>query len=155
MERCPRHRWRCAEVTFTCPDEALCQLWVSRIRDQLATTSTALSQHVRSAPPWLLQSNRAVLLLLSQQTQTPAGLHQPLQREEEGQTHLWAKGRAAVCTGWHPHARHRFVLPEWLSLPFGCFSFVYGCSFIKQCCCRHSDRVRQSCAGSPTDRGRA
>lgn len=40
VERCQRHRWRCAEVTFACPDEALCQLWISSIREQLTATST-------------------------------------------------------------------------------------------------------------------
>uniref|UniRef100_A0A3Q3VTA2 DAGKc domain-containing protein n=1 Tax=Mola mola TaxID=94237 RepID=A0A3Q3VTA2_MOLML len=28
VERCRRHRWRCAEVTFTCSEEALCHHWV-------------------------------------------------------------------------------------------------------------------------------
>ncbi|XP_068169854.1 ceramide kinase-like isoform X3 [Antennarius striatus] len=36
VERCRQHRWRCAEVTFTCPEEALFQHWVSSIREQLA-----------------------------------------------------------------------------------------------------------------------
>ncbi|XP_029697036.1 ceramide kinase isoform X1 [Takifugu rubripes] len=40
VERCQRHRWRCAEVTFACPDEALCQLWISSIREQLAATTS-------------------------------------------------------------------------------------------------------------------
>lgn len=79
---------------------------------------------VHSAHSWLLQNNRARLLSLSQQTQKPAGLHQPLRWEEEGQTHLWAKGRTAVCTGWYPHARHWFVLPEPLPV---LFFFFCGC----------------------------
>ncbi|XP_041854153.1 ceramide kinase-like [Melanotaenia boesemani] len=37
VERCRQHRWRCAEVTFTCPDEPLCQSWICSIRDQIAT----------------------------------------------------------------------------------------------------------------------
>lgn len=35
VERSRQHRWRCAEVTFTCSDEALCQRWVGSIREQL------------------------------------------------------------------------------------------------------------------------
>lgn len=110
---------------------------------------------VHSAHSWLLQNNRARLLSLSQQTQKPAGLHQPLRWAEEGQTHLWAKGRTAVCTGWYPHARHWFVLPESLPVPFFFFFWPYSCCFDKHCCCRHSDRVCQSCKGSPEDGGRA
>uniref|UniRef100_H3CSP3 Ceramide kinase n=1 Tax=Tetraodon nigroviridis TaxID=99883 RepID=H3CSP3_TETNG len=45
VERCQRHRWRCAEVTFACADEALCQLWVSSIREQLAT-NTSRPEHL-------------------------------------------------------------------------------------------------------------
>lgn len=45
VERCRRHRWRCAEVTFTCPEEALCERWVSSIREQLAAISTTCHQH--------------------------------------------------------------------------------------------------------------
>lgn len=37
VERCRQHRWRCAEVSFTCSSEALCQHWVSSIKEQLAT----------------------------------------------------------------------------------------------------------------------
>ncbi|KAK2842734.1 hypothetical protein Q5P01_012934 [Channa striata] len=40
VERCRQHRWRCAEVTFTCPDVALCQRWVSSIREQLAAITS-------------------------------------------------------------------------------------------------------------------
>ncbi|XP_034444399.1 ceramide kinase-like [Hippoglossus hippoglossus] len=40
VERCQQHRWRCAEVTFTCSDGALCQRWVSSIREQLASITT-------------------------------------------------------------------------------------------------------------------
>ncbi|KAM4734218.1 ceramide kinase-like [Anableps anableps] len=40
VERCRQHHWRCAEVTFTCPDGVLCQNWVSRIREQLASIAT-------------------------------------------------------------------------------------------------------------------
>ncbi|XP_029378613.1 ceramide kinase-like [Echeneis naucrates] len=39
VERCRQHRWRCAEVTFTCPEETLCQRWVSSIREQLAAAT--------------------------------------------------------------------------------------------------------------------
>ncbi|XP_061140214.1 ceramide kinase-like [Syngnathus typhle] len=35
VERCRRHRWRCAHVTFACPQVALCHRWVSTIREQL------------------------------------------------------------------------------------------------------------------------
>ncbi|XP_032378832.1 ceramide kinase [Etheostoma spectabile] len=40
VERSRQHRWRCAEVTFTCPEEALCQHWVSSIREQLAAITS-------------------------------------------------------------------------------------------------------------------
>ncbi|XP_017295008.1 ceramide kinase isoform X1 [Kryptolebias marmoratus] len=40
VERCRQHRWRCAEVTFTCPDRVLCQSWVSSIREQLASITS-------------------------------------------------------------------------------------------------------------------
>uniref|UniRef100_A0A3Q1GNC9 Ceramide kinase n=1 Tax=Acanthochromis polyacanthus TaxID=80966 RepID=A0A3Q1GNC9_9TELE len=40
VERCRQHRWRCAEVTFTCSDGALCQHWISSIREQLATITS-------------------------------------------------------------------------------------------------------------------
>uniref|UniRef100_A0A7N6AL69 DAGKc domain-containing protein n=1 Tax=Anabas testudineus TaxID=64144 RepID=A0A7N6AL69_ANATE len=40
VERCRQHRWRCAEVTFTCSDVALCQRWVSSIREQLVTITS-------------------------------------------------------------------------------------------------------------------
>ncbi|XP_067091031.1 ceramide kinase isoform X2 [Osmerus mordax] len=36
VERTRRHRWRCRDVTFFCPEGALCQLWVQTIREQLA-----------------------------------------------------------------------------------------------------------------------
>ncbi|XP_038136455.1 ceramide kinase-like isoform X1 [Cyprinodon tularosa] len=39
VERCRQHRWRCAEVTFTCPDTELCWNWVRSIREQLASIS--------------------------------------------------------------------------------------------------------------------
>uniref|UniRef100_A0A3B5AFP5 Ceramide kinase-like n=1 Tax=Stegastes partitus TaxID=144197 RepID=A0A3B5AFP5_9TELE len=40
VERCRQHRWRCAEVTFTCSDAALCQHWISSIREQLAAITS-------------------------------------------------------------------------------------------------------------------
>ncbi|XP_037623466.1 ceramide kinase-like [Sebastes umbrosus] len=40
VERCQQHRWRCAEVTFTCPEGTLCQHWVSSIREQLAAITS-------------------------------------------------------------------------------------------------------------------
>ncbi|XP_072242586.1 ceramide kinase-like [Leuresthes tenuis] len=40
VERCRQHRWRCAEVTFTCPDEALCQSWICSIREQLVNITS-------------------------------------------------------------------------------------------------------------------
>lgn len=36
VERGRNHRWRCAEVTFICPDTTLCHQWVNGIREQLA-----------------------------------------------------------------------------------------------------------------------
>lgn len=36
VERTSRHRWRCNDVTFYCPEGALCQQWVQTIREQLA-----------------------------------------------------------------------------------------------------------------------
>lgn len=39
VERGRNHRWRCAEVSFICPDAALCQRWVHSIREQLAALS--------------------------------------------------------------------------------------------------------------------
>ncbi|XP_023275721.1 ceramide kinase-like [Seriola lalandi dorsalis] len=39
VERCRQHRWRCAEVTFTCPEGALRQHWASSIREQLAAVA--------------------------------------------------------------------------------------------------------------------
>ncbi|XP_077452057.1 ceramide kinase-like [Stigmatopora argus] len=39
VERCRQHRWRCADVTFTCPQAVLCRRWVSTITEQLAAIS--------------------------------------------------------------------------------------------------------------------
>ncbi|KAK6309308.1 hypothetical protein J4Q44_G00207710 [Coregonus suidteri] len=36
VERVRQHRWRCSDVTFHCPEGALCQQWVQTIREQLA-----------------------------------------------------------------------------------------------------------------------
>ncbi|KAA0721185.1 Ceramide kinase [Triplophysa tibetana] len=36
VERTRQHCWRCSEVTFHCPELALCLLWVQTIREQLA-----------------------------------------------------------------------------------------------------------------------
>lgn len=116
----------------------------------------SMPTHVHLARLWAPQNNRVLPVPLSQQTQTPAGLHQPLRWEEEGRTHLRAKGRAAVCTGRHPHARHRFVLSE--SLPVCvCAGFVALCCGQTVLCppCRHSDRVCQPRQGSPENEGRA
>ncbi|XP_029009857.1 ceramide kinase-like isoform X2 [Betta splendens] len=40
VERSGQHRWRCAEVTFTCSDTTLCQRWISNIREQLAAIAS-------------------------------------------------------------------------------------------------------------------
>uniref|UniRef100_A0A8C5G9D0 Ceramide kinase-like n=1 Tax=Gouania willdenowi TaxID=441366 RepID=A0A8C5G9D0_GOUWI len=40
VQRCQQHRWRCAEITFTCPSDAVCQRWVSSIREQLASLAS-------------------------------------------------------------------------------------------------------------------
>ncbi|KAM4618532.1 ceramide kinase-like isoform 1-T1 [Polymixia lowei] len=40
VERTGQHRWRCSDVTFHCPEGALCQLWVSTIREQLASLAS-------------------------------------------------------------------------------------------------------------------
>ncbi|KAM9808264.1 ceramide kinase-like [Neosynchiropus ocellatus] len=40
VERSQKHRWRCAEVTFTCPEGALCQHWVSSIQEQLSMNTS-------------------------------------------------------------------------------------------------------------------
>ncbi|KAM6973596.1 ceramide kinase-like [Aplochiton taeniatus] len=37
VERARKHRWRCADVTFHCPEGALSQQWVQTIREQLAS----------------------------------------------------------------------------------------------------------------------
>ncbi|KAF7666895.1 hypothetical protein LDENG_00088410 [Lucifuga dentata] len=39
VKRCRRHRWRCAEVTFVCPEKTLCQRWINAIREQLTALS--------------------------------------------------------------------------------------------------------------------
>ncbi|XP_061532983.1 ceramide kinase-like [Phycodurus eques] len=44
VERCRQHRWRCADVTFACPQVALCHRWVSTIREQLAAISSRPSK---------------------------------------------------------------------------------------------------------------
>ncbi|XP_077423728.1 ceramide kinase-like isoform X2 [Vanacampus margaritifer] len=44
VERCRQHRWRCADVTFTCPQAALCRCWVSAIRELLAAIRCRPSQ---------------------------------------------------------------------------------------------------------------
>ncbi|XP_069018509.1 ceramide kinase-like isoform X2 [Embiotoca jacksoni] len=44
VERGRQHRWRCAEVTFTCSDGALGQCWVSSIREQLTTITSRPKQ---------------------------------------------------------------------------------------------------------------
>ncbi|XP_055047456.2 ceramide kinase [Misgurnus anguillicaudatus] len=36
VERTRQHCWRCSDVTFHCPERALCLLWVETIREQLA-----------------------------------------------------------------------------------------------------------------------
>uniref|UniRef100_A0A3Q0RHI1 Ceramide kinase n=1 Tax=Amphilophus citrinellus TaxID=61819 RepID=A0A3Q0RHI1_AMPCI len=40
VERSRQYRWRCAEVTFACSDEAVCQHWVNNIRELLATNTS-------------------------------------------------------------------------------------------------------------------
>ncbi|KAL4656770.1 ceramide kinase-like [Arapaima gigas] len=35
VDRGSKHRWRCCEVTFNCPDGVLCQQWVQTIKEQL------------------------------------------------------------------------------------------------------------------------
>ncbi|XP_018602573.1 ceramide kinase-like isoform X1 [Scleropages formosus] len=35
VDRGSRHRWRCSDVTFHCPDGALCHQWVQTIKEQL------------------------------------------------------------------------------------------------------------------------
>ncbi|KAM8861911.1 ceramide kinase-like [Synchiropus picturatus] len=40
VERSQKHRWRCADVTFTCPEGALCQHWVSSIQEQLSMNTS-------------------------------------------------------------------------------------------------------------------
>lgn len=120
VERCRQHRWRCAEVTFTCPDRSLCQNWVSSLREQLATFSKTSQQHTASySAVGGLFCNLVVVVVYSQQTQMPVGLHQPTQREASGQTHLPAEGVAAVHPGLHYNSCCRWVLSS-LS---GIFSF--------------------------------
>ncbi len=110
VERSRQHRWRCAEVTFTCPEEALCQRWVSSIREQLAAISTTSQQHTLYNTHMIAaRYSLTSLLFCSQQTQKPAGLHQPVRREATGQTHLWAEGRPTVRPSRHLHTRHRYV----------------------------------------------
>lgn len=59
---------------------------------------------------WLLPETLSnIVVFFSQQTQTPAGLHQPVRWEATGQTHLRAKGCAAVHPGRHLHSRHWYV----------------------------------------------
>ena len=53
--------------------------------------------------------NIVVVVVYSQQTQTPASVHQPVRREATGQTHLRAEGRPAVRRGRRLHGRHRYV----------------------------------------------
>lgn len=36
VERTRQHCWRCSDVTFHCPERALCLLWVETIKEQLA-----------------------------------------------------------------------------------------------------------------------
>uniref|UniRef100_A0A3P8YNB1 DAGKc domain-containing protein n=1 Tax=Esox lucius TaxID=8010 RepID=A0A3P8YNB1_ESOLU len=36
VRRARKHRWRCTDVTFFCPEWALCQQWVQTIKEQLA-----------------------------------------------------------------------------------------------------------------------
>ncbi|KAI5094134.1 ceramide kinase isoform X1 [Silurus meridionalis] len=36
VERTPKHRWRCSEVTLHCTDRTLCLQWVQAIREQLS-----------------------------------------------------------------------------------------------------------------------
>lgn len=45
VERGQQHRWRCAEVTFTCAEGALCKRWVNNIREQL-TSIASRPQHL-------------------------------------------------------------------------------------------------------------
>ncbi|CAN9499022.1 unnamed protein product [Ophioblennius macclurei] len=40
VERSRQHRWRCAEVTFTCPTEDSCQRWVAGIRELLIANAS-------------------------------------------------------------------------------------------------------------------
>ncbi|XP_061898980.1 ceramide kinase-like [Entelurus aequoreus] len=44
VERGRQHRWQCAEVTFTCPEVALCHRWVGVIREQLAAIASRPKQ---------------------------------------------------------------------------------------------------------------
>lgn len=48
-----------------------------------------------------------VVVVYSQQTQTPAGLHQSVRGKASGDAHLWADGRSTFHPGWHLHRRHR------------------------------------------------
>lgn len=112
VERCQQHRWRGAEVTFTCPEAALCRRWVGAIGEQLAvigTTSRRL-QHTRGRDIFIF-INVVVVVVFSQQTQAPAGLHQPVQREAARTERLRAAGGAAVRPGRRLHARHRYPPP--------------------------------------------
>lgn len=112
VERCRRHRWRCAEITFACQDEALRRHWVASIREQIAAIG-------RDSPPSHArldggETPRVTLLFVlssllfsssSRPTPTPAGLHQPVRRQAAGKTHLRGKGGAAVRPGGDRHAR--------------------------------------------------
>lgn len=64
VERGRQHRWRCAEVTFTCPEGALCQRWVSSIREQLAANSTTSHQHTLTNTLDNTDHKLSVMLLL-------------------------------------------------------------------------------------------
>lgn len=44
VKRRRRHRWKWAQVTFSCTEEPLCQLWLQTLRNQLGKLSMC---------PWL------------------------------------------------------------------------------------------------------
>lgn len=159
VDRCRQHRWRCAEVTFTCSDEALCQRWVSSIRDQLSTISKTLHQHLLSNAHKCCQKLSMMWLLFALTASRPkhllvyinpyGGKRQGKRIYEQKVAPLFAQ--AGIST----HAIGKAFI-TYICSSASCARDLHLKPTVPVCtvCC-HSDGVCKPCQGSPQDAGRA
>lgn len=152
VERCGKHRWQCAEVTFTCSDGELCQRWASSIREQLAAIGTTSRQHTSRCQRGLW----VMMLLLSTASRpkrllvyiNPCGGKRQGKRIYEQKVAPLLK-QAGVSTE---------VIGKWC-LFSSCSPHSCASDYTAKMCLRvfvgHSDGVCESCEGSPEDGGGA